>query len=73
MTEMIMAGDGSLPPVIELYDTRSYDVWTLWVATDRKFLPSQLMDEPEAILSDILTLDNIFEHIRKTANDTANN
>lgn len=71
MTEMVGAGNPPLPPVIRLSDPdRSYDIWTLWRATDRRFLPSQLMNEPEGLLMDMLTLDGIYEKIKEAANGT---
>jgi hypothetical protein len=38
-----------------------YPVWILWRATDMKFLPSQLIREPQELTDNILYLDNIFE------------
>ncbi len=35
----------------------AWDVWVLWDATGRRFLPSQLLAENEALLNDIITLD----------------
>ena len=40
-----------------------WDTWVLWVATGRKFLPSQLRDEPHQPLSVLLEIDDIYERI----------
>lgn len=42
----------------------AYDVWVLWRATDRKFLPSQLLQEPIGLLDDMLLLDGVYEVIQ---------
>ena len=41
----------------------NWELWTNWVATDRKFLPSVLAKEPERPLAVILELDGIYEKI----------
>lgn len=40
---------------------RVYPVWLQWVATDRKFLPTDLRRQPQVIMDGILQLDSIFE------------
>jgi len=57
-----------LPDVLNL--TRDdldfyWDIWTLWRATDRKFLPSQLMNEPERPLRVMLELDGAYSLIER--------
>jgi hypothetical protein len=37
----------------------SWRVWRLWRATGRRFLPSQLLAEPQQLLDDVLTIDGI--------------
>ena len=56
-----------------LNDPNAYDIWTLWRATDRRFLPSQIMAEPEALLSDMITLDSVYEAIKEAAKDDGKN
>ncbi len=64
MREIVTAESNELPPVIAVSDISSYDLWVLWRATDRKFLPSQLMKEDESLLSDMIALDSAYEAIR---------
>jgi hypothetical protein len=61
-----------LPPVIALNNPESYDIWTLWRATGGRFLPSQLMEEPESMLSDIIMLDGIYQTIKDKADGRQN-
>jgi len=53
-----------LPAVISLNNQDAFEIWTLYRAFDRRFLPSQLLAEPEAWLSDMLTLDSALEAIK---------
>lgn len=64
MREIVTAESNELPQVIAVSDISSYDLWVLWRATDRKFLPSQLMKEDESLLSDMIALDSAYEAIR---------
>jgi hypothetical protein len=50
--------------VISLIHPEAFDVWTLYRAFDRRFLPSQLLAEPESWLSDMLALDSALEAIK---------
>lgn len=40
-----------------------YPVWLLWRATDRRFLPTELLKQPQKLMDGILSLDDIFERI----------
>ena len=42
-----------------------WELWTRWRATDRRFLPSQLMAEPDRPFAIILELDSIYAIIEK--------
>jgi hypothetical protein len=53
-----------LPPVIVLNHPESFHVWTLYRAFDRRFLPSQLLQENESWLSDMLALDAALEALQ---------
>jgi hypothetical protein len=60
--------DDSLPETLNLTksDLETYwNIWTLWRATDRKFLPSQLMVEPERPLRVMLELDSAYTMIER--------
>jgi hypothetical protein len=46
-----------------------YDVWVLWMATGRRFLPSQLLAEPTALLDDVLQLDGLYNSLKDLMND----
>lgn len=62
---MINGGDDVLPPIINLRNPAiAYDVWVLWRATERRFLPSQLLAEPIGLLDDMLYLDGIYEMLK---------
>jgi hypothetical protein len=54
-----------LPPVITLNHPSAYDVWVIWRALDRRFLPSQILDEPEDLLTDMITLDSVYNAIQE--------
>ena len=62
---MMNGGGAGLPPIIHMNDPQAYDIWVLWRATDRRFLPSQLLNEPAALLQDMLTLDGIYERMQE--------
>jgi len=72
MTEMAGSGETPLPAEIVLNDESSYDVWAVWVATGRRFLPSQILSEPEALLTDIVTLDSLYHAIKERADGNKN-
>jgi len=40
-----------------------YPLWLLWRATEKRFLPSQLMDEAAQPLAVLLELDAYFDRI----------
>lgn len=46
---------------LELY----WKLWTLWRATDRRFLPSQLLNEPERPLHVMIELDGVYSLIER--------
>jgi len=58
---------GGLPGIIELRNPEAYEIWVLWRALDRRFLPSQIMAEPQSWLDDMLTLDGIYETLKERA------
>jgi hypothetical protein len=58
------SGKPPLPPIIVLHHPEAFDVWTLYRAFDRQFLPSQLLIEPESWLADMLALDSAFEALK---------
>jgi hypothetical protein len=64
---MINGGGGTLPGIIQLHNPEAYEIWTLWRALDRRFLPSQIMAEPQSWLDDMLTLDGIYETLKERA------
>jgi hypothetical protein len=45
-----------------------YEVWTLWAATGKKFLPSQLIPEMQAgygrILTGVLEMESYYEKVK---------
>jgi len=58
--------DSNLPETIELnQDTidKYWSLWLWWVATERKFLPSQLLCEPFEPFAVMLEIDNLYEKI----------
>lgn len=72
MNEVAGNHETPLPATIILNDEANYDLWVLWVATGRRFLPSQLLDEPESVLSDMITLDSVYNAVRERVNDNKN-
>jgi hypothetical protein len=55
-----------LPDTVELTEDdikKYYPIWVLWFATDRRFLPSQLMAEPHEPLAAMLEIDTVFEKV----------
>lgn len=64
--------DGSksedLPDTLELTSEELdafWEVWTLWRATDRRFLPSQLLAEPRRPLLVMIELDGAYALIER--------
>jgi len=58
--------DSGLPDTVDLSQeviNRYYPLWLWWWATDRKFLPSQLMAEPYEPFSVILELDSYYYRV----------
>ncbi len=47
-------------PDVHLNDLEAaWPIYQKWVATGRRFLPSQLMAEPTALFDDVLTIDSV--------------
>jgi len=44
----------------------------IWRALDRRFLPSQIMNEPEALLVDMITLDGAYQAVKDKYNEYKN-
>jgi hypothetical protein len=66
LSRLVSAGPPGLPELIQLnHPLVAYDIWALWVATDRKFLPSQLLQEPVGLLDDMLLLDSVYATIQE--------
>lgn len=42
-----------------------WEIWTLWRATDRRFLPSQLLAEPQRPLLVMIELDGVYALIER--------
>jgi len=61
-----MADSGGLPHELTLSAPYSWDLWVLWRSTDRRFLPSQLMQEDYNLLSDMIQLDSVFEKMKES-------
>jgi hypothetical protein len=69
LIQLVQSEGAQLPPVIALNRPDiAYDIWALWMATGRRFLPSQLMEEPEDLLSDMITLDGAYQAIKEKYN-----
>jgi hypothetical protein len=65
VVDLAKAESGNIPPSLSLSNPElAYDVWVLWMATGRRFLPSQLMQEPSVMLDDILQLDGLFNALK---------
>lgn len=58
-----------MPPVIVLNNPEAYDIWILYRALNRRFLPSQILEEREDLLTDIITLDSAYEAIKEKYNE----
>lgn len=71
----LVEGDSNqtLLPVIRLnYPEIAYDLWVLWRACDRRFLPSEIMQEPIKLLDDMLQLDGIYQNVKGLADGNNN-
>jgi len=64
MTPLARAKRPNLPPRVVLNHPEAFEIWELYRAFDRRFLPSQLLQEPDSWLSDMLTLDHLFESMK---------
>jgi hypothetical protein len=63
----------NLPAEIRLNDPEgAYDLWVLWHSLEKRFLPSQLKDEPEADLQDVMTIEAAYQAV-KEAHDHQDN
>lgn len=60
MREVTAGGSNGLPAVVNLHHPEAWDVWILYRAFDRRFLPSQIMAEPKSWLDDMLELDSLY-------------
>ncbi len=59
-----------LPEEVNLAnEAQSYRVWQLMEATGWRFLPSQLLSEPEWLLNDLLTIAGLHGKIDRLVND----
>lgn len=68
LAELAEHTDDDLPDTINLTQEQVdqyYPLWALYVATGRRFLPSQLMIEPAEPLAAILEINSYFEKIAK--------
>ena len=57
-----------LPDTLELTEEELrtfWEIWTLWRATDRRFLPSQLLAEPRRPLLAMVELDGAYAIIER--------
>jgi hypothetical protein len=57
-------GAPELPPVVTLHHPEAFDVWAIYRAFDRRFLPSQILEESSAWIDDMLALDGLFEALK---------
>lgn len=70
MTSVVTQREADLPPIITLNHPEAFDVWAIYRALDRRFLPSQIINEPVDWITDMLTLDNLYEALKpKEGND----
>lgn len=69
-----MTAEGSgLPPVIRLNDPdNAYDLWAVWHGLEKRFLPSQLINEPEADLEDVMTIESVYQAIKESRDNKDN-
>lgn len=69
MAELAENGkDEDLPDTVSLTQNDLdyyWNLWTLWRGTDRRFLPSQLLAEPERPLRVMLELDGIYAIVER--------
>lgn len=54
----------ALPGAVILNHPEAFEIWALYRAFGRRFLPSQLLNEPAAWLDDMLALDNLCEALK---------
>ena len=73
LSDLVQSGGAELPPIINLYNDEAYDIWVLWQATGKRFLPSQLLNEPESLMADILQLDSVFETMKEKYDGSKDN
>lgn len=66
LSELAESPNKDLPDTIDISRTDLelfYPIWLLWRATEKHFLPSQLMKEPAQPLAVLLELDSYFDRI----------
>lgn len=65
MSIIVQGGQkATLPGAVVLNHPEAFEIWTLYRAFGRRFLPSQLLNEPASWLDDMLALENLFEALR---------
>ena len=67
MSGVVQRSGPILPPIISLHHPESMDIWAIYRAYDRRFLPTQLINEPISWLEDMLKLDSLYDAL--TRND----
>lgn len=68
MTAVVTQREADLPPVITLHHPEAFDVWAIYRALDRRFLPSQIIAEPVSWIDDMLMLDGLYEALKPKDN-----
>lgn len=60
-----------LPAEIRLNDPdHAYDLWAMWHGLEKRFLPSQLKNEPEADLEDVMIIESAYQAIKQAHDHT---
>ena len=61
----VFSGTGpELPPLIVLQNPEAFEIWTIYRAFERRFLPYQILQEKASWLDDMLALDNLYEALK---------
>lgn len=62
----MQSNENTVPTILDItWDefVEAYETWVVWVATGRKYLPTELRKQPQPLFGNMLYIDMLFERI----------